>query len=287
MIQEKSSFAFDSINYLLLTLFTLATLFPVYYVFVTAFTSQAEYLKGGLNLWPKGFTLENFEFLLSTKMFPTAFGVSLTVTLVGTLLGLVVTSTMAYALSRKRLMGRKTFLMLVLVTILFQPGMIPAFLLIRDLGLMDSLWALILPGICSGWNVFLMKSFFDNIPESLEEAAIIDGCSDFGVFTRIILPLSMPALATFGLFFAVAYWNIWFQCLLYINDSAKWTLQLVLRQLFVDSSTNAASSSEVTMINPQTFKMAAVVLTIVPIMMVYPFLQKHFAKGVMLGSVKG
>lgn len=287
MKKPRSVLIFDAVNYSLLTVFTLLALFPVYYVVVTAFSSQAEYIRDPLVLYPRGFTLENFEYLLSTPLFPTAFRVSFIVTSVGTVIALAITSAMAYALSRKRLIGRKFFILLVLFTILFHPGMIPVFLLIRNLNLMDSLWSLILPGLSSGWNLFLMKSFFDNIPESLEEAAVIDGCSDFGVFLKIILPLSMPALATFGLFFAVAYWNIWFSALLYINDSAKWTLQLVLRQLFVDSSTNAATDTEIFMINPQTFKMAAVVLTIVPIMAVYPFLQKHFAKGVMLGGVKG
>jgi putative aldouronate transport system permease protein len=287
MIRSTTDKTFDAIVYILLTLVAIVTLFPVYYVAVISFTDQNEYLKGGLILFPKGFTWDNYVYLLSSSLFPRAASVSAYLATFGTVLSLIVTSMLAYALSRKRFMAGKAFLIMILFTTLFQPGLIPPYLLIRNLGLMDSLWALILPALSSGWNVFLMKSFFENIPDSLEEAAIIDGCSDFQVFRKIILPLSLPALATFGLFFAVAYWNVFFSALLYINNPKIWPLQLVLRQMLVESSTNTESSADVVMLNPEVFKMAAVVITIVPIMMVYPFLQKHFAKGVMLGSVKG
>jgi putative aldouronate transport system permease protein len=287
MIRGKSDRIFDTVNYILLTVIALVTLFPVYYVVCISFTEQGEYLKGGLILFPRGFTLENYAYLLSSSRFPRAASVSSYLAIVGTSLSLIITSMLAYSLSRKRMMGRKPLTILILFTTLFNPGMIPPYLLIRNLGLIDSLWALILPMLSSGWNVFLMRSFFENIPESLEEAAIIDGCDDFGVWWKIILPLSLPALATFGLFFAVAYWNIFFSALLYLNNAKLWPLQMVLRQLLVESSTSAVDSGENIVINPEVFKMAAVVITITPIMMVYPFLQKHFAKGVMLGSVKG
>lgn len=287
MIGSRSDKIFDTFNYFILTIIALVTMFPIYYVLCVSLTSQAEYLKGGLILFPRGITLENYIYMLSGSLFPRAAGVSAYLATFGTALSLIVTSMLAYTLSRKRMMGRQTLVILILFTTLFNPGMIPPYLLIRNLGLIDSLWALILPALSSGWNVFLMKSFFENIPESLEEAAIIDGCSDFQVWIRIILPLSLPAMATFGLFFAVAYWNIFFSALLYINNSKLWPLQMVLRQMLVDSSTNTSASAENVVINPEVFKMSAVIITIVPIMMVYPFLQKHFAKGVMLGSVKG
>ncbi|MDF2924614.1 MAG: transporter permease [Paenibacillaceae bacterium] len=287
MIKRGSDKLFDIVNVALLGIVGLLTLFPVYYVVCLSFTSQHEYLKGGLILFPKGFTLENFTYMLSSSMFPRALGVSANLAVFGTLLSLLVTAMLAYALSRKRMIGRQPLLLLILFTTLFSPGMIPPYLLVRGLGLMDSIWALILPALSSGWNLFLLKSFFDNIPESLEEAAVIDGCNDFSVFWRIILPLSIPAMVTFGLFFAVSYWNVFFNALLYINDAKKWPLQMVLRQMLVESNTGDAHSDTTTVLNPQVFKMAGVVITIVPIMMVYPFLQKHFAKGVMVGAVKG
>ncbi|MFC5652864.1 carbohydrate ABC transporter permease [Paenibacillus solisilvae] len=280
---------FDRVNILLLILLSLAMVFPLYYVLSVSLTDPKEYLKGGLILYPHKFTLENYKYLLSTPLFIRSMGVSTFLAVVGTALGLIVTSALAYTLSRKRLLGRKAILLLILVTILFHPGIIPNYLLIRDMGLMNSLWALILPALSSGWNVFLMKSFFDSIPESLEEAAVIDGCNDVNVWWRIILPLSLPALATFGLFFAVAHWNVFFNAVLYINDFQKWPLQLVLRQMLIESNTSAGGGNMLEqgqIINPQSIKMAAVIIATIPIMMVYPFLQKHFTKGVMVGSVK-
>lgn len=288
----KETFAekiYSRLNVLLLLLLSLVMVFPLYYVLSVSFTDPREYLKGGIIWYPRGFTLENYRYLFSTPLFIRSIGVSTFLAVAGTVLGLIVTSALAYTLSRKRLLGRKTILMVILITILFHPGIIPNYLLIRDLNLMNSLWALILPALSSGWNVFLMKSFFDSIPASLEEAAVIDGCNDLHVWWRIILPLSLPALATFGLFFAVAHWNVFFNAVLYINDFRKWPLQLVLRQMLIDSNTSAGGGNvlqEGQIINPQSIKMAAVIIATVPIMMVYPFLQKHFTKGVMVGSVK-
>lgn len=290
MKASLSERTFDRLNAALLLAVAAATLFPLYYVFSVSFTSPAEYLKGGIILYPKGFTLENYTYLFSTPLFPRALGVSAYLAVVGTVSGLAVTAALAYALSRRRMLGRKTMLVLILFTTLFQPGMIPNYLLIRELHLMNSLWALILPMLSSGWNIFLMKSFYDHIPDSLEEAAVMDGCNDIQTWYRIILPLSLPALATFGLFFAVAYWNVFFNAVLFINDFTKWPLQVVLRQMLIDSNTSAGGGmalEEGQLRNPQSLKMAAVMIATVPIMVVYPFLQKHFAKGVMVGAVKG
>ncbi|MDF2927056.1 MAG: transporter permease [Paenibacillaceae bacterium] len=281
---------FDSVNTGLLVVIAAVTLFPLYYVFSVSLTSQAEYMKTPLIWYPKGFTLENYRYLFSTPMFPRAIGISALLAVAGTALGLLVTAALAYALSRKRMLGRKTCLLLILFTTLFQPGMIPNYLLIRELNLINSLWALILPMLSSGWNIFLMKSFYDSIPESLEEAAVIDGCNDIQTWLRIVLPLSLPAMATFGLFFAVAYWNVFFNAVLYINDFTKWPLQVVLRQMLIDSNTSAGGGvalDDGQRMNPQSLKMAAVIIATVPIMLVYPFLQKHFAQGIMVGSVKG
>lgn len=284
---------FDTVNMIVLSIVAIITLFPLYYVFVVSFTDPAEYIqKQGYILFPHKWTLDSYKYLLSTSAFQNATITSGFLATVGTALSLVVTAALAYGLSRKRLQGRRLIMLLILITLLFSPGLIPPYLLVRDLGLINSIWSLILPVLTSGWYVILMKSFFDSIPVELEESAIIDGSTDIGVFFRIVLPLSLPALAAFGLFYAVAYWNTFFSAVLYINDHAKWPLQLVLRNMLIDSSTQAGGSAAAEMMAEQsipteTLKMAAVVIATFPILCVYPFLQKHFAKGVMLGSVKG
>lgn len=284
--------AFGAVNTTLLTLIGLVTLFPLYYVFVVSFTDPAEYIRRqGLVLLPETWSLKSYQYLLTTSTFLRATGVSAFLTIVGTALSLLITASLSYGLSRKRLKLRRTIMLLILFTILFSPGIIPHYLLVRELGLINSVWSLILPVLSSGWYVFLMKSFFDSIPPSLEEAALMDGCNDFRVFFRIILPLSLPSLAAFGLFYAVGYWNTYFNAILYINDPAKWPLQILLQNMLIESSTSsqgagAASLMSEQQIPAQTLKMSAVVVATLPILIVYPLLQKHFAKGVMLGSIK-
>jgi putative aldouronate transport system permease protein len=276
---------------ILLTLIGVAALFPLYYVFVISFTDPSEYLRGGIILFPEKWTFASYQYLMSTQSFIRAIGVSSFLAIVGTVCSLLVTSALAYTVSRRQLYGRRLLMLGILLTTLFHPGIIPPFILIKELGLMNHIWALILPALTSGWYVLLMKGFFDSIPVSLEEAATIDGCGDLMVWFRIILPLSLPAMAAFGLFYAVAYWNTFFIAVLYINDHTKWPLQVLLQNLLIDSSTAMGGDAAAEMmaeqrIPPETLKMAAVVIATVPILMVYPFLQKHFSKGAMVGSVK-
>ncbi|MDF2960834.1 MAG: transporter permease [Paenibacillus sp.] len=284
---------FNAVNILVLIVVAIVTLFPLYYVFVVSFTEPSEFAdKNGFVLLPNKWSLSAYEYLLSTSAFIKATGVSTFLATVGTVLSLMITSAFSFGLSRKRLHGRKIMLIMVMFTILFNPGIIPIYLLVRDLGLINSIWSLIIPVLTSGWYVILMKSFFDSIPVELEEAAMIDGCNDLSIFFRIILPLSAASLAAFGLFYAVAYWNTFFSAVLYINDFTKVPLQIVLRNMLIDSDTAVGGASAVEMssdkqLPTQTIKMAAVVISTLPILMVYPFLQKHFTKGVMLGSVKG
>lgn len=280
---------FNGVNMMLLGLFSLAALFPFYYVFILSFTTEEQYLRGDIVLFPERWTLSSYRYLLSTDAFINAIGISTFLAVVGTILSLIITSALAYAVSRRRLMGRRVIMLAMVITLLFSPGMIPHYLLVRDLGLINSIWSLILPALTNGWYVLLMKSFFDSIPDALEESATIDGASDIGVWFKIILPLSLPSLAAFGLFYAVSYWNTFFNAVLYINDFQKWPLQLLLQNMLIDSNTSLGVSMEIASENkmpPETLKMAAVIIATVPILLVYPFLQKHFAKGVMLGSVK-
>ncbi|UNK17348.1 carbohydrate ABC transporter permease [Paenibacillus sp. N3/727] len=282
---------FNITNVSLLLLISLATVFPIYYTVVLSFTDPTEYYSRPFILFPQNWTLDAYKHLLSNGLFMSSLGMSTFLATVGTAFSLIVTGGLAYALSRKRLPFRKTIMFLILLTFLFQPGLVPLYLIVRNLGLIDSAWSLILPALTSAWYVLLMKGFFDSIPDSLEEAGRIDGCNEIGVFWRIMLPLSLPALVAFGLFFAVGYWNTYFNALMFINDQTKWPLQVLLQNMLVDPSTMGGGTGGLEFrLNRQmpseTLKMAAVVIATVPIMLVYPFLQKHFAKGAMVGSVK-
>ncbi|MFH5182554.1 carbohydrate ABC transporter permease [Paenibacillus sp. TAB 01] len=280
---------FTAANAGLLTLIGLVTIFPLYYVFVVSFTSAQEYMTKGFVLFPQSWSLISYQYIFSTKAFVNAIGVSGFLATAGTLISLLLTSSFSYTLSRKRLKGRKTLMVLVLITTLFQAGIIPDYLLVKQLGLINSLWALIVPVMTSGWYVLLMKGFYDSIPDALQEAASIDGCNEIGVWVKIILPLSIPSMVAFGLFFAVGYWNTFFNAMLYINNSHNWPLQMLLRNMIVDSSTSMGGSMAMgndLQLPAETIKMAAVVVATVPILLVYPFLQKHFAKGAMIGSIK-
>lgn len=283
---------FQASNVTVLILFSIATVFPIYYTIVLSFTDPAEYYTRPLILFPQQWTLDAYKYLLSNGLFMSSLGISAFLATVGTAFSLIVSGGLAYALSRKRLRFRKAMMMMILITFLFQPGLVPLYLVVRNLGLIDSVWSLILPSLTSAWYVLLMKGFFDSIPDSLEEAGRIDGCNEIGVFWRIMLPLSLPALVAFGLFFAVGYWNTYFNALMFINDQSKWPLQVLLQNMLVDPTamgggTGGGMDFHVNRQMPtETLKMAAVVIATLPIMMVYPFLQKHFAKGAMVGSVK-
>lgn len=215
------------------------------------------------------------------------------VVLLGTFLSLLVTSMMAYPLSHKELKGWKYIMVFVFVTMLFSGGMIPTYLIVKASGIINTYWAIIIPNIVSAWNLILLRNFFSTIPPSLEESAMVEGAGEVKILFRVILPLSKPALATIGLFYAVWYWNDFYNALLYINDSNKWTLQLFLRQILVDatpSMLNDTSSLDAWMGAPppvEQVKMATIIAATVPILLVYPFIQKYFVKGIMVGSIKG
>jgi putative aldouronate transport system permease protein len=213
--------------------------------------------------------------------------VSVFVTVVGTAIALATTIALAYATSRPVLFGRPVLLM-VLFTLLFAPGIIPMFLIVKQLGLIDSLWSLILPGALGAFNFVVMRTFFMNVPAELLESARIDGASDFTILRRIIIPLSKAVIAVVGLFYAVGFWNAFFNALLYINDTAKWPVQVILRTYVLQGKSLSADQLGVEPLpQPQSLQMAVVVVALVPIAMVYPFLQRHFNKGVITGAIKG
>ncbi|GGG06450.1 carbohydrate ABC transporter permease [Paenibacillus aceti] len=281
---------FRGINGFLLVLCGTATLFPFLYVLAVSLSPMEQVMRGGLILWPEKFTWDSYSMIFSNSHFMQALWMTISITVVGTITNLALTVLMAYPLSKTRLKGRRIILFLVLFTMLFSGGMIPGYLVMKWLGLLNSFWSVIMPGAISAFNLIILKNFFQGIPEALEESARIDGCSHFGVLLKIVLPLSMPALATFTLFYAVGHWNQFFQSIMYVTNSSLWPIQVILRQMIIEGSTEeyqAAIANESIQVIPMTIKMAAIVVATVPILLVYPFLQKHFAKGVLLGSVKG
>ncbi|WP_438444166.1 carbohydrate ABC transporter permease [Gorillibacterium sp. sgz5001074] len=290
MMQDKTwgNRIFDWVNGFLLLLIAVVCVLPFVYVLAVSFTSPAEVAKGGLILWPKEWSLASYRYIFSTDTLFRSMLVSIYITVLGTLINLFFTSLMAYPLAKPHLRGRQAVLLGVLFTMLFSGGMIPTYFVVKGLHLTNTLWSLMIPGAISAFNLIVLKNFFQQIPDGLEDSARIDGCNDVGVLFRIVLPLSLPAMATFGLFYAVGHWNQFFNAVLYISDSRLYPIQVLLRQIVILSQSSIGDTSiDSTEIQPLTIRMAVIVFATVPILLVYPFLQKHFAKGVMLGSVKG
>ncbi|WP_315899177.1 carbohydrate ABC transporter permease [Paenibacillus cremeus] len=256
-----------------------------------SFTDPAVYVPLKFYLFPEKWSLAAYRYILSTNSFVNAIKSTAFVTAVGTVLNLIVTFMMAYGLTKKDVAGRGVILSGVVFTLVFNAGIVPNYILVKNLGLLNSYWALIWPALTNAWSLIVVKSFLESLPAELEESARMDGCSDIGVFLRIVIPLSMPAIAAFTLFFAVSHWNTYFNALIYISDTRKWTLQVLVKTLIIDSQSNGVGSQTVASDGGnaplETIRMASIVLAVAPILVIYPFLQKHFAKGVMLGSIKG
>lgn len=273
--------------YILLTLIAVIMVIPFIYVIAASFATEAEIQTRPIFFIPDSPTLDAYARIfdmndMGTRVFHSLL-ISVCVTAIGTFINLFFTTTMAYGLSRTNLIGKKPLLNMVLFTMVFGGGMIPLFLVVKGLGMYDTYAALILPGAISAYNMIIVRNFFMELPRELEEAASIDGCSDIGIFIKIALPLSLPCLATFGLFYAVGHWNNYFGALLYLEDSTKFPFQLVLRNIVMQTAETQTDPNA--LIPEDTLKMAVIVIGTVPILIVYPFLQKHFAAGVMVLSL--
>ncbi|HZX37849.1 MAG TPA: carbohydrate ABC transporter permease [Streptomyces sp.] len=284
---EKPKPATQAAKVLALIAVVLLVCVPFLVILSTSLASQREVVaNGGWVLWPQDPTLKAYRDILDGGIVTHALGVSAGVTAIGTLLSLACTVTLAYALSRPRVLGGKPVLLLILFTFLFPPGMIPSFLLVKELGLLDSYASLVLPVLVNVFNLVVLRGFFQGIPEELYEAARLDGAGDWRVLWSVVLPLSKAALAVVGLFYAVAYWNSWFYASLYL-ESDHWPLQQVLRTYVVAGNGITDTTVGEAQVNaPQTIQMAVLVIATVPILLVYPFLQKYFTKGVLTGAVK-
>lgn len=278
----------QAVVYLILIFLSLLCLLPFLYVVAVSVTPESEVLRRGIVIIPESFTFIAYKEVFISHGIGQAYKITLFRTIVGTVLNVFFTVIAAYPLSKKYLPGRSPFLLFIVFTMMFSGGLIPTYLLIRSLGLLDSPWVLIIPNLISAFNLVIIKGFFEQLPGEIEESARVDGASELQSLWRIILPLSLPVLATISLFYAVGHWNSYFDAIVYINDSNLMPLQVVLRNILLNVATQSADSiANSGAVSTFAVQMAAVVVTTVPILMVYPFMQKHFTKGVLLGSVKG
>lgn len=286
MVIGKSDRFFDAFIYLVLIAVGLISLFPILYVISMSLTPYSEVIKhGGFLIFPRSITFEAYDRLLTGGNLPKAFGISVFLATVGTGLNMLLTVLAAYPLSRRKLPGRSAILLFIIITMLFNGGLIPTYILVKSLGLLNSVWALIIPSALATFNMLIMKSFFESLPEELYESARMDGAGEFRMLFSIAIPLSIPSLMTVGLFYMVSNWNSFFSAILYVTDPAKQPLQVVVRNLLLMSQ-DTELQAEVTL-PTETLQMAAVILASVPILAVYPFIQKYFMKGMVLGAIKG
>ena len=284
--KTADEYVIGGFSYLIVGVFALLCFVPILLVVIYSFTPYDLYLKNHFDFFPSRLTLDAYRMVTNYRYIWTGYGNTLYITLFGSILSLIVLVLTGYPLSKKDLKGRNVYMTLWIITMFFSGGMIPNYFLIRTLGLLNNRWSLILPGLVSCYNLILMKNYIQGLPGSLEEAALIDGANDLVVLVRIVLPLSAPILATLGLFTAVGYWNSYFNAIMYMTKRANWPLQLVLRELLFESAVNEMTAMDERVSTPFLLKMASIVVATVPIMCIYPFLQKYFMTGLALGGVK-
>jgi len=296
--ESRSDKVFLWCNYIYLTIALVIVLYPLLYI-ISASISDPKFVSSG-EMWllPKGITFEGYARVFENTNIWIGYKNTIIYTVVGTLVNLMVTLPAAYALSRSDFVGRGFFMAMFMVTMFFSGGLVPSYLLVKDLGMVNSMWALILPGAASIWNIIVCRTFFQStIPKELQEAAHIDGCTNTRLFIRIVLPLSMPIIAVMALFYGVGHWNSYFSAMIYLNDSSKYPLQLFLRQILVlqemaAQGGGAIDTSSATAMNSKAeiaalIKYAVIIVSTLPVIAIYPFLQRYFVQGVMIGSVKG
>ncbi|MGO4695705.1 carbohydrate ABC transporter permease [Paenibacillus sp. 2TAB26] len=278
-------------NTLFLSVLMIATMYPILYVAFASFSEPALMMAHKGILWkPLGFSLETYEAVFSNPMILLGYRNTLFIVIVGVALNLLLTSFAAYALSRKTLQYRKQLTLFIVFTMFFSGGLIPFYLLVRGLGITDSLWALILPTAISAFNLIIMRTSFEAVPDALEESAKIDGANDFVILFRIFLPLCKPVLAVVGLYYGVSHWNSWFNAMIFLQDRSMYPLQLILREILIigeaSSMAEGASQDEIIILG-ETLKYATIMVATLPIFLVYPLLQKYFVKGALIGAIKG
>lgn len=290
--KTKGEALFDIVNNIIMLCICFITLYPIWYVLVNAFNEGTDAMRGGIYWWPRAFSLGNFKAVFDSPGIMQAMWITVAKTTIGTVLHVFFTAMVAYAFSRKGLIGGKLYMLMGTVTLFFAGGLIPSFLLIKDLHLLDNFLVYIIPAMFSFFDLIIFMTFFREIPEGLEEAARIDGANDWSIFLRIVLPVSMPVIATIALFHGVYQWNDYFTGMIYINNTDLQPIQTYLFRVVAQSSSTqmmvAAQGSGMTRsVTSQSIKLATMVVTTLPIVFVYPFLQRYFVKGMMIGSIKG
>lgn len=280
--------AFNWINTILMAVVIIVTLYPFWYVITASFSSIGHVTNSIVLLWPDGLHLEAYQQIFRNDLIPTAYSNTILITLAGTTLSMILTILSAFVLSRKELPGHRAMTAFVVFTMLFHAGLVPFYLLVKNVGLLNSRLSLIIPFAISTYNTIILRNFFQAVPDALYEAASIDGSSYVGYLIKILLPVSMPSLATITLFYAVSYWNSYFYSVLFITDRMKYPMQAILRQILMSSEFNTLMYDDAAQSMPsEMLKCAMIVITALPIISVYPFLQRYFVKGIMVGSLKG
>ncbi|MDY7224698.1 carbohydrate ABC transporter permease [Halalkalibacterium halodurans] len=295
MDSTKKDLVFDILNYSFLTIVMVVTLYPFLHVLAISLNESTDTVRGGIYVWPREFTFNNYLEIMKYDNLVTGFINSVLRTVIGTILGVFAQAMVAFTLSRANFQSRKFVSTFLILTMYFSGGLIPGYMLIRDLGLMNSFWVYILPGLINAFNIIIIRSFMEGLPYSLQESAKMDGANDFTIFYRIILPICKPVLATIALFIAVGQWNSWFDTYLYnsMNENLT-TLQYELMKILdntsmggnVDANQMRPNEEQLTQISPESIKMAITMVTVIPIILVYPFIQKYFIQGMTLGAVK-
>ncbi|EGG38219.1 MULTISPECIES: carbohydrate ABC transporter permease [Paenibacillus] len=286
-MKKQESFAsklFDVCNVLFMIVLIMVMAYPMVYVFSASISNNAMVASGAVLLWPKKITLIAYEQLIYNPDLWVSYWNTIRYTFLHTLLTLIATSAMAYPLAKRWLPGRRVILLMAAFTLLFSGGMIPTFLIVQKLGMLDTIWAIVLPSLISTWYLFIMRTFFEALPEELEDAAAIDGCGSMQILVRIVLPLSVPVMVTIGLFTAVNQWNSFFSALIYLNDREMYPLQIMMRNILI-AGTNVQGEGDLTHL--ETLKYAMIMIGTLPILCVYPFIQKYFVQGTMIGGIKG
>lgn len=280
---------FYVIDYFIIALVIAVTLYPFVFVFSASVSDPEALKRGEVWLWPKGLNFEAYRIVMKDELIWTSYANTIWYVVVGTTFNIIMTTLTAYPLSRKNFSARNRIMMFIAFTMFFSGGLVPTYLLVKELGLINSRWALVIPAGISTWNMIIMRTFFEGIPETLHEAATIDGCSEPGIMIKIFLPLSLPIIAVMILFYAVGHWNSYFPALVYLNDEEKYPLQMLLRKILIQYNQNEMLEQmmEGREIVGQAVRYATIIIATVPILLVYPFLQKYFVKGVMIGAIKG
>jgi putative aldouronate transport system permease protein len=284
---KRKTTIFDVINITVLLFIAFITFYPVLYIVSVSFSDTTSIVQNKIRFFPKGFNLQAYKFILEDIRIPRAYLNTIMYTAAGTFVNILMTALGAYPLSKKGFFGRRFFMAAIVFTMFFNGGMIPNYIIVQKLKLIDTIWAIIIPNAIWTMELLILKSFYESIPASLYESAIVDGASEYRILFQIMLPLSKAALASIGLFYFMGHWNSFFIPLIYLNDAKKFPLQLVLREMLIFDTAKESNLMDQSMMTPEAMKNATIFISMIPVLLIYPFAQKYFVKGVMVGSVKG